>query len=364
MNLKTKIFLFVSGGAGGAERVTVTIAKILDKNKYDVRIIVTDMKDCEIARFIPNDINVLFLNEKHLRLSFFKKAKNLILHERPKYVFTSLAFICIPLLIICKVWCNDVRAIVRGQINPRFWTELSGKLKWKGCFVEVLNRILYPFAYKVVAQTPTMRDGIIKYFGVKPEKCICLYNPIDKQTIDLKIAEKTPYPDNKNVYRYVAVGRCQKQKGFDMLIAAMKKVVQINPNSHVYIVGSTGSGPEYSYLLHLCKEYGVEDNIHFEGFQENPYKYIKYADCFVLSSRFEGLPNVLIESVYLKKQAVAFTCVPVIEEIIQDGVNGLLVEPENVSKLAQAMIRIQSLDLNDSSQYQPSDDDSFNQLFS
>ncbi len=362
--MKKRIYFFVSTGAGGAERVTVTIAKILDKDKYDVQIVVTGMADCEIARFIPRDMNVLFMNEEHLRLSFFNKVRNLISQDQPDFVFASLTFICIPLLIICKFWCRDVRVIVRGQINPRFWTKLSGKLKWKGCFVELANRVLYPLAYKVVAQTPTMRDGIIKFFGVKPEKCICLYNPIDKNTIDIKVTEASPFPDDKKIYKYVAVGRFQEQKGFDLLISAMKEVVRFNPNSHVYIVGPTGNSSEYLYLKKLREELEITENVHFEGFQDNPYKYMINADCFVLSSRYEGLPNVLIESVYLKKQAIAFSCVPIIEEIIQDGVNGLLVEPENVSKLSQAMIKIQGLDLNKSSRYHSSDNAAFNQLFS
>ncbi len=360
---KIKVIFFVSGGAGGAERVTVIIAKMLNKIKFDVQIVVTGMSDCDIAQFIPNDMNATFLCEKHLRLSFFKKAKDLVLQNRPDFVFASLSFICIPLLVISRFWCKDVRVIIRGQINPRFWTKLSGKLRWKGCFVEFINRMLYPSAYKVIAQTPTMRDGMIKYFGVKPEKCLCLYNPIDKQTIDKKVLEPSPFSNNQEDFRYVAVGRCQEQKGFDLLISAMKEVVQFNPNSHLYIVGSTGNGPEYSYLQHLCKKLEIIHNVHFEGFQDNPYKYMINADCFVLSSRYEGLPNVLIESAYLKKQAIAFTCIPIIKDIIQDGVNGLLVEAENAEKLAQAMIKIQSLNLNNPSPYQPADDILINQLF-
>ena len=364
--MRKKVCFFVSTGVGGAERVTVTIAKMLDCNKYDVKIIVTGSPDSEITKFIPQEMSVLFLNERHLRFSFFKKTKNLLSHDKPDYVFASLASISTPLLVICKFWCKNVRVIVRGDINPRFWTNLSGKRKWKGYFMERLNIMLYPAAYKIVAQTPTMKDGMIKHFGVRPEKCICLYNPIDRHTIDSKVTEASPYAVDEKAYKYVAVGRCDEQKGFDLLISAMKDVVKFNPNSHVYIVGSIADSNRliYSSLCQLSEKLRISSNVHFEGFQNNPYKYIKNADCFVLSSRYEGLPNALIESTYLKKQAVAFTCIPIIKEIIQDGINGLLVESENVSMLAQAMIKIQGLNLNSPSQYQPSTDEAFNQLFS
>ena len=161
---KKKVLFFTSSGVGGAERVTVTIAKMLDKSRFDVSMIVTDTSDSDIAQFIPEDMKVFFLSEKHLRWSAFKKMKNVVIQESPDYVFSSLTFVIIPLLIICKFCCKGVKPIIRGQINPHSWTKLSGKLKWKGCFVEFINRLLYSSAYKVVAQTPTMRDGMIKYF--------------------------------------------------------------------------------------------------------------------------------------------------------------------------------------------------------
>ena len=72
---------------------------------------------------------------------------------------------------------------------------------------------------------------------------------------------------------------------------------------------------------------------------------------------------MLIEATYLHKQSIAYTCIPIIKEIVQNEVNGLLVEPENVEKLAEAMIKIQSLNLNVASNYRPSDDKDFDRLF-
>ena len=82
----------------------------------------------------------------------------------------------------------------------------------------------------------------------------------------------------------------------------------------------------------------MENYIHCVGFQTNPYSYIKYADCFVLSSRWEGLPNVLIEALYLGTPAAAFACIPIIERIVNDGINGYVVKAEDVNGLASAML--------------------------
>jgi glycosyltransferase involved in cell wall biosynthesis len=362
--MKKKVVFFVSGGVGGAERVTITIAKLLDKEKFDVKLVITDLPECPLSKFAPKNIPVVYFSEKHLRWRCMMKMKNILQQEKADYAFASMTFVCILLLVTCKFFTPNVKPIVRGQINPHYWIKHTGVMKYKGWLVEKINRLLCPIAYKVVAQTPMMRNGMIKYFGVKPDKCICLYNPIDKQNIDEKIREQSPYPLDTNAYRYVAVGRCQHQKGFDLLIKAMKKVVAFNPQSHVHIVGAKANDAYGEFLTSLVKDCRLENNIHFDGFQTNPYKYIFNADCFVLSSRDEGLPNVLIESTYLHRQAVAYTCIPIIEEIIQDGKNGLLVEPENIEKLADAMIKMQSLNLNVGSKYKPSDDKDFNNLFS
>ena len=362
---KSNVLFFVSGQVGGAERITITIAKLLDKNKFNVKLVITDFPNCPLSKFAPIDIPTIYLSKKHLRLGCMIKMKNLLKQEKAEYAFASMTFVCFLLLIICKFFTPKVKPIIRGQINPHYWVKHTGWMKYKGMVIEIVNRLLYPTAYKVVAQTPMMRDGMIKYFGVKPEKCICLYNPIDKLNINEKIKVENPYSQkDDNCFRYVAVGRCQYQKGFDLLIKAMKKVVSYNPQSHVYIVGKKFNDTTYwNYLTQLINDFNLKDNIHFMGLQSNPYKYIKYADCFVLSSRDEGLPNVLIEATYLHKQSIAYTCIPIIEEIVQDGVNGFLVEPENVDKLAEAMIKIQLLDLNVASKYQPSNDKDFNRLF-
>lgn len=359
---KKNIYIFVSGGVGGAERVTLTISKLLNKNNYNIHIVITDYPSCPLSAFLPKDIPTTFLKEKHLHWKCFLKIKRILLKEKPDYAFTSMTFICIILLVLKILYHFQCKIIIRGQINPQFWKKYTGKLKYKGFIIEKISRLLYPFAYKVVAQTPTMQQGMIKHLGISPKNCICLYNPIDINNINLKLKEESPYPPSSQ-YRYVAIGRCQYQKGYDLLIKAAKKVIDFNPNSHIYIIGAINNDSYSNQLFELCRILNLENNIHFEGFQTNPYKYIKYANCFILSSRDEGLPNVLIEATYMQCPAIAYTCIPIIEEIIQNNKNGLLVEPENIEKLANAMIKIQSLTLNAPSLYKPSNADDFNNLF-
>lgn len=98
-------------------------------------------------------------------------------------------------------------------------------------------------------------------------------------------------------------------------------------------------GKPYDDMLQIAKEKGIADKIHCLGYQNNPYPYIRYADCFVLSSRWEGLPNVLIESLYLGTPAAAFKCIPIIERIINEGETGFCAEKDNVQSLGEGMVK-------------------------
>ena len=90
--------------------------------------------------------------------------------------------------------------------------------------------------------------------------------------------------------------------------------------------------------MHIAEELGVRESIHCLGFNDNPFIYMKYADCFVLSSRFEGLPNVLVEAMFLKTPVAAFKCIPIIERMVRDGMDGYLAEKENPNSLSSAII--------------------------
>lgn len=350
-----KILFFVSGGCGGSERVTVTIAKMMQQ-KYDVTIVITSDSKSSISSFIPSNIKTIFLSEKKLHLSAFFKILKTILSQKPDYVFSSLPLLSSFIIISCKLFARSVSVIVRSDNNPSNWI-VNNK------FTYYLVKYIYPFADKIVIQTPKMMNDYLNLLGIKKEKCYLRLNPIDSQSIENGIKEANPFSENSQ-YKYVAVGRWNYQKGYDLLIKAMKKVVQFNPLSHLYIIGLKPKNEHTAMLDKLIIENNLQDNIHELGLQHNPYKYIYYSDCFVLSSRYEGLPNVLIESTYLEKQAVAFKCIPIIEEIIIDHTNGLCVEPENVEELADAMIQIQSMNLNSASPYKPSSANDFYSIFS
>ena len=100
---------------------------------------------------------------------------------------------------------------------------------------------------------------------------------------------------------------------------------------------------EEKSLLNLRKKLNLEKNVHFLGFQSNPYRFFYFSDLFVLSSRREGLPNAVLENLYLKKPIVATQCIPYLSTLINHGKNGYIVPTENPKSLASAILNFENL---------------------
>ncbi len=118
------------------------------------------------------------------------------------------------------------------------------------------------------------------------------------------------------------------------------------PSSTLYILGNYeyDNRKVYDMLREYVDRNGLRDCVIFAGYTDNPFAYIKHADVFVLSSRWEGCPNVVLEAKYVGTPVAAARCIPVIGRLIDEGRTGCLAESENPRSLAEAMIKATSLE--------------------
>jgi glycosyltransferase involved in cell wall biosynthesis len=135
----------------------------------------------------------------------------------------------------------------------------------------------------------------------------------------------------------VAAGRLFAQKGFDLLIPAFGQVVRTHPDWQLRIYGT---GRKKDELRALIEEHHLYNNVFLMGHSDRLDDELAKASFFVLSSRFEGLPMVLIEAMSHALPAVSFDCPTGPADVISDGVDGLLVPPEDVDALARGMLRL------------------------
>lgn len=329
---KKKVIFFLQSGVGGSERVTVTIGKLLDAKEYEIVF-------CKIAKgtlagknsidyFLPKNsrtLDVVATNGIGIIFSLI----SVLRRERPDIVFSSLFSINTKLLLIRRFF-KMTKYIIR--CNNYLYTLPKGQ--------QALLRHTYKHADVIVAQTEEMKTELTRKMKLPDSKVFVMYNPIDVATIEKDVLEKNPFGvEYKDRIKFVASGRIHQVKGFDILIEAFVKVKEKKSNAELFILGYYDKQSKfYKKLQELIQKFDVSQSVHFEGFQTNPYKYVKNADCFVLSSRNEGLPNVLIEALYLGTPVAVTACIPVIERIVSEGENGFLAENENSTQLANAMI--------------------------
>lgn len=194
-----------------------------------------------------------------------------------------------------------------------------------------LMRWCYRKSFCLIVQN----QPILEYFSNEHKLNIKLIpNPVTSPT-DYELAPKKESNHTANVL--LAMGRLSKEKGFDLLLKALAQVAHKHPDWSLVI---WGEGPQRASLEKLRTELGLQDKVYFPGLTKQSYDKLKQADLFVLSSRYEGFPNVLCEAMACGLPVISFDCPSGPREIIRNGFDGILVPPENVEALATAIDKL------------------------
>ena len=197
-------------------------------------------------------------------------------------------------------------------------------------------RILIPWVYRLPARVVAVSSGVkgaLESMGVPATRTTVIYNPISVADRRMQEHESAspPLPE-----RFIlGVGRLHPQKGFDRLLAAFHALDR--PDIALVILGE---GEERSTLVNLARELGVENRVHFMGWTADVEIWYRHAECFVLSSRYEGWANVIIEALGNGCPIVSFDCKYGPGEITEDGKYGLLVAEGDVDGLTKSIARI------------------------
>ena len=325
MSNKKKILIFIPGGAGGAERMSALIGKLLPKDKFEVKYVVIGRLR-NIYNILPEgyEVDCIPVSSKYAFSTMRIWWK--IMREKPEVVFASQVAYNPRVIIAAKLAGRKVVIRSSGMVG-RY------KKKWRPV------KVTYPWADKLIAQQDDMREEMIRLLKVNPEKVVTLHNPLDCLDIDRLGADSSPYPANDDVI-FVETATVNHRKAQDVAIKAFSTVKKSIPDAHLYFVGKYDENSAYYQdQQRLVAELDLKECIHFIGYDKNPFKWVKNADCFVFPSRAEGLPNALIEASYLGVPCVASRCLPIVDDIIKEDHNGYVVEVDDVEGMAQAMIK-------------------------
>jgi glycosyltransferase involved in cell wall biosynthesis len=324
-----KVLLFTTTlGTGGAERVLTLLANDLVARKHEIILLTLSGSEGDFYSVGPAVRRIglgltgpssgmfdgILANIKRVRA-----IRSVFTRERPEAVISFLDSANI--LALAAGVCTKIPVIVSERVDPR--AHKIGRL-WT-----LLRRILYPFAARVVVQTVSAAEWART---VAPSSQVAVIpNPVIRPAFP---ALRRPLPDP---IRIAGMGRMTHQKGFDILLRAVKSV---NARGVKLFLSIYGEGPERANLEALAGSLGISHCVAFPGRTKDPATALADADIFVLSSRFEGFPNVLLEAMAVGAAAIAFDCPSGPAEIIENGVSGLLVPNGDLDRLSEAIARV------------------------
>jgi GalNAc-alpha-(1->4)-GalNAc-alpha-(1->3)-diNAcBac-PP-undecaprenol alpha-1,4-N-acetyl-D-galactosaminyltransferase len=330
-----KIALVISSlDGGGAERVMATLANAWARDGTEVTLITlasraedvypldsaVERVDLDLTGRSTSILQALIRNVIRVR-----RLRSALVACKPDVVISFMTTVNLLTILACHRLACPVLVSERISVSQH-----PPRGVWQR-----LYRPLYRRAAAVVSQT---RRGAMDLEARLKRRISVIPNPLTSAGLDSArrhASAQTPHKGDR--YWVLAVGRLSAQKGFDLLIAAFSRVAAQHGQWHLVIIGE---GPERAALTAQIAGLGLADRVHLPGFCDDPQALMRRTDLFVLSSRYEGMPNALLEAMAAGCPCVSFDCETGPAELIEHSVNGWLVVPEDVAALAAALERL------------------------
>ncbi len=321
-------------GNGGVEKMAINLMAGMIEIGEDVELLRIKSRG-KFVRNIPPKVKVLQLPSSHAYgnipfLCSYLKEKN------PPAILAIKERAAISMTIAKALTRTETRIIAR------FGTNLTQSLREqkKSTFYKVLRLSLLRWTLKrldgVIAVSKGVREDLLSLCPSLEERVLCIPNPVITPKL-FEMAQETidhPWFLEKEVKVAVAMGRLTQQKDFSTLISAIYMANKSMPLRLLIM----GEGEKRKELEKQIQRLHLESSVNLAGFISNPYPYLKRADLFVLSSRWEGSPNALTEAMALGTAVVATDCKSGPREILKGGKVAPLVKVGDPNSLAQAII--------------------------
>jgi len=324
-------FILPSLRGAGAERVFLNLSRSISEKGYDVDLVLLQ-KEGEYLNDVARGVCVVDLHCSRAALSFFALARY-FKEENPDTAVSALPHMNAVTLAANRIAGTNVDIIITKH-NP-LSIDFSGINFLKRIGITFLMKSLYPSAKAIIAVSRGVAEDVSKVLSMPINTISIIYNPIVNAEIFVKAEEapRHPWLVDKRAPIILSVGRLVPQKDFMTLIRAFA-VLEGKNDARLIILGE---GDERSRLERLVAELGLQERVSLPGFMKNPYAEMASADVFVLSSRWEGFGNVLVEAMACGTPVVSTSCLGGPAEIMEGGVYGKLVAPGDVVALAAAI---------------------------
>ena len=328
-----KIALVTSSmDGGGAQRAVAKLASGFAARGHHVDLVLAHARG-PYLRELPPEVHVVDLGVPRLAVAVIPLARYLR-RARPDVVFSALDYVNVVAVVARAVARVDIPLVVseRNTVSVAVAHTTSRRTRW----MPRLIRWAYPRADAVVAVSQGVADDLVAECGLPAGTVHVLNNPVVTPEVVRMRSEEVEHPwlRDRTVPVVLAVGRLVPQKNFSSLLEAFAMARRSGPARLVIL----GQGSLHPVLEEQAERLGIADDVSLPGFSANPYPAMAAADVFVLSSRWEGSPGVLIEAMSSGTPVVATDCPSGPRQILDGGRYGRLVPVEDTAALADALV--------------------------
>ncbi len=327
---------------GGSERQMAALVRHLDRSRFAPEILLLHRRGPYLSE-IPSDIPIHCYDESvpPFRLNWPGRVRS----SQVKYIKRILRERRIDLVYDRAFHMTQIVAPAANSLAiPRISTIVNSPqadfLAYEKKYLWLKRRFLasaYRTATKVVALSRGLAVELQRYYHVPSDKVQVVYSPIDQDDILAKSHEACPDLDSPNCQlRIICVGRLCEQKGQIYLLEAVKQLVHekaIIPHLHM-----VGDGPLKGKLIEYCRENQIQSHVTWHGFLSNPFPLFQRANLLCLPSLYEGLPNVVMEAMFLGLPILATDCPTGPRELLGDDRFGKLIPVRSASAITEQVV--------------------------
>lgn len=316
-------------GTGGADRVTLNLLRHLPVDRFRPTLVLMQRRG-ELLSEVPVDVPIHVLGARSLWTAWLSLAR-LVRRDRPDILFSTSSGTNI-IAVLAHLLAGRPGRLVLSERGG-----LRTKLSWKKKVQRWLKKVLYPHADRITTVSEGVRDELVARLRLPPESISVVLNPIVDARMEALTAEPVLHPWFANHREakppvILTAGRMVVEKDHATLLRAFARIAQEREVRLMIL----GEGALRGELEALADRLGIRDRVAFPGFDPNPFKYMARCSLFALSSRFEGLPGVLIQAMACGAPVVSTDCPSGPSEIIQNGKNGILVPVGDSQALSRA----------------------------
>ncbi|WP_404417929.1 glycosyltransferase [Brevundimonas vesicularis] len=315
---------------GGAERVMVTLANGFAARGHRVDLVLVKTEGPYLKE-VADNVRIIDLNKRRALDSLTPLARY-IRRNRPDAMLSALTHANVIAILARKFARVKMRLVVSERSSLTRGSGARAMRLW-----HLLMRVFYPSADAVVAVSRGMTSQLVEGLGLAAERVTAIPNPVDIATIQHLAKERPQHPwlASGQPPIILAVGRLTLAKDYPILLEAFARLRGAGREARLVILGEGELRPA---LERRIAELGLSDSVALLGFQPNPFGWMAACRVYVLSSRFEGFPNSLVQAMACGARVVSTDCPTGPSEILEHGKWGRLVPPRDVDALAEALV--------------------------